>query len=90
MLREQIAQKTELGQMAKKVIDAGELVTDEIMVGMIKNQLESNKACKNGCVDIDSLCCVVFFDRVAQVCVGWVPEDYPPGRETRRHARVSR
>jgi len=50
MLRDQIAQKTELGKMAKKVMDAGELVTDDIMVNMIKNQLESNKACKNGFV----------------------------------------
>jgi adenylate kinase len=50
MLREQIAKKTELGKMAKKVMDAGELVTDDIMVNMIKDQLESNKACKNGCV----------------------------------------
>ncbi|KAJ8590600.1 adenylate kinase 1 [Rhizopogon salebrosus TDB-379] len=50
MLREQIAKKTELGKMAKKVMDAGELVTDDIMVNMIKDQLESNKACKNGFV----------------------------------------
>ncbi|OJA21327.1 hypothetical protein AZE42_08626 [Rhizopogon vesiculosus] len=50
MLREQIAQKTDLGKMAKKIMDAGELVTDDIVVGMIKNQLEYNKACKNGFV----------------------------------------
>jgi adenylate kinase len=49
MLREQIAKKTELGRMAKKVMDAGELVTDDIMVNMIKDQLENNKECKNGC-----------------------------------------
>ena len=34
--------------MAKKIIDAGELVNDDIMVNMIKDQLENNKACKNG------------------------------------------
>ncbi|KAL4075345.1 adenylate kinase-domain-containing protein [Scleroderma yunnanense] len=50
LLREQIAKKTELGQMAKKIIDAGELVNDEIMVNMIKDQLENNKSCKNGFV----------------------------------------
>ncbi|KAH7890053.1 adenylate kinase-domain-containing protein [Phlebopus sp. FC_14] len=50
MLREQIAQKTELGKMAKKILDAGDLVSDDIMVGMIKDQLENNKACKNGFV----------------------------------------
>lgn len=50
MLREQIAKKTELGRMAKKVMDAGELVTDDIMVNMIKDQLENNKECRNGYV----------------------------------------
>ncbi|KAF9464607.1 adenylate kinase 1 [Collybia nuda] len=50
MLRDQVAQKTPLGVEAKKVMDAGGLVPDEIMVGMIKEQLENNKACKNGFV----------------------------------------
>lgn len=50
MLREQVAQKTPLGVQAKKVMDAGGLVPDEIMVGMIKHELENNKACKNGFV----------------------------------------
>lgn len=48
MLREQVAQKTALGVEAKKIMDAGGLVSDEIMVGMIKDQLENNKSCKNG------------------------------------------
>jgi adenylate kinase len=48
MLREQVAQKTPLGVEAKKIMDAGGLVSDEIMVGMIRDQLENNKACKNG------------------------------------------
>lgn len=50
MLREQVAQKTKLGVEAKKIMDAGGLVSDDIMVGMIKDQLEHNKACKNGYV----------------------------------------
>ncbi|KAG6815584.1 adenylate kinase [Tephrocybe sp. NHM501043] len=50
MLREQVAQKTPLGVEAKKVMDAGGLVPDEIMVGMIKHELENNQACKNGFV----------------------------------------
>ncbi|KIM87408.1 hypothetical protein PILCRDRAFT_814924 [Piloderma croceum F 1598] len=50
MLREQVAQKTSLGVEAKKIMDAGGLVSDEIMVGMIRDQLENNKACKNGFV----------------------------------------
>jgi adenylate kinase len=50
MLRDQVAQQTPLGVEAKKVMDAGGLVPDEIMVGMIKEQLENNKGCKNGYV----------------------------------------
>ncbi|KAK7037538.1 adenylate kinase [Paramarasmius palmivorus] len=50
MLREQVAQKTPLGVEAKKIMDAGGLVSDDIMVNMIKDQLENNKACKNGFV----------------------------------------
>jgi adenylate kinase len=50
MLREQVAQKTPLGIEAKKIMDTGGLVSDDIMVGMIKDQLENNKACKNGFV----------------------------------------
>jgi len=50
MLREQVTQKTKLGVEAKKIMDQGGLVSDEIMVGMIKDQLENNKDCKNGFV----------------------------------------
>jgi len=50
MLREQVTQQTPLGVEAKKIMDAGGLVSDDIMVGMIKNQLETNKSCKNGFV----------------------------------------
>lgn len=50
MLREQVSAKTSLGIEAKKIMDAGGLVPDNIMVGMIKDQLENNKACKNGWV----------------------------------------
>ena len=50
MLREQVAAKTPLGVEAKKIMDAGGLVSDDIMVGIIKDQLENNKSCKNGYV----------------------------------------
>ncbi|KAJ6546864.1 adenylate kinase 1 [Mycena capillaripes] len=50
MLREQVAQKTPLGMAAKKIMDAGGLVSDDIMVGMIQDQLDNNKECKNGFV----------------------------------------
>lgn len=50
MLREQVSKKTALGVEAKKIMDAGGLVSDDIVVGIIKDQLENNKGCKNGCV----------------------------------------
>jgi adenylate kinase len=50
MLREQVIKKTPLGLQAKKVMDSGGLVSDDIMVGMIKDQLENNKDCKQGYV----------------------------------------
>ncbi|KAJ1309390.1 hypothetical protein OPQ81_006167 [Rhizoctonia solani] len=48
MLRDQVAKKTPLGVEAKKIMDSGGLVSDDIMVGMIKDQLQNNKDCKNG------------------------------------------
>jgi len=52
MLRDQVVKKTALGVEAKKIMDAGGLVSDDIMVGMIKDQLENNKTCKNGYVQL--------------------------------------
>ena len=48
MLRSQVAQQTDLGKEAKKIMDQGGLVSDEIMVDMIKHELETNKDCQNG------------------------------------------
>lgn len=48
MLRSQVAKKTPLGQEAKKIMDQGGLVSDEIMVGMIKEELENNRDCRGG------------------------------------------
>lgn len=50
MLRSQVAKKTPLGRDAKKIMDQGGLVSDEIMVEMIKNELDNNTECKNGYV----------------------------------------
>ena len=52
MLRSQVAKKTPLGREAKKIMEAGGLVSDEIMVNMIKNELENNSTCKNGFVPL--------------------------------------
>ena len=48
MLRSQVAKKTPLGREAKKIMDQGGLVSDEIMVNMIKEELANNKQCKSG------------------------------------------
>ncbi len=47
MLRAEIKSGSELGLKAKAVIDAGELVSDEIIVAMVENRLKQDD-CKNG------------------------------------------
>ena len=41
ILREEVSNNTELGIEAKKFMDSGELVTDDLIIGMIKNKIES-------------------------------------------------
>ncbi|KAL2911923.1 adenylate kinase [Polyrhizophydium stewartii] len=48
MLREAVRSGSELGKAAKKIMDAGGLVSDDIMVGLIKDNLDNNAECKNG------------------------------------------
>lgn len=48
MLRSQVAKKTPLGREAKKIMDQGGLVSDEIVIGMIKAEIENNTECKGG------------------------------------------
>ena len=40
LLRSEIANETELGQRAKSIMDRGELVPDEVVVGMIDSMLD--------------------------------------------------
>ena len=47
ILREEVSNRSELGLSAKKFMDAGELVTDELIIEMIKNKMISNHK-KNG------------------------------------------
>jgi adenylate kinase len=46
LLRNEIAQGTELGREAKKLMDEGILVPDEVVIGMISNKLDANKNAK--------------------------------------------
>ncbi|KAK9473958.1 adenylate kinase [Dipodascopsis tothii] len=48
ILRSHVAKKTELGKEAKKIMDQGGLVSDEIMVNIIKDELTNNKECSSG------------------------------------------
>jgi adenylate kinase len=47
MLRDAVANKTEMGMLAKSVMDAGKLVGDDIVVGIIKEALKSPE-CSRG------------------------------------------
>jgi len=43
LLREEVAAQTELGKQAKAIMDTGELVSDKIVIGMIRNKIEEHK-----------------------------------------------
>ncbi len=49
MLRAAVKAKTPLGLAAKKVMDAGELVSDDIIIGLVEERLKQPD-CKNGCL----------------------------------------
>ena len=46
LLRSEIAQQTALGIEAKKVMDKGELVPDEVVIGMISSAIDNNETVK--------------------------------------------
>ncbi len=49
MLRSAVKAETPLGIAAKKVMDAGKLVSDDIIIGLVKERLEEPD-CSNGCL----------------------------------------
>jgi adenylate kinase len=49
MLRAAVKAETPLGIQAKKVMDAGQLVSDEIIIGLVKDRL-TQPDCTNGCL----------------------------------------
>ncbi|MFN8251059.1 MAG: adenylate kinase [Ferruginibacter sp.] len=46
LLRSEIANETPLGLEAKKIMDKGQLVPDEVVIGMISSALDNNPAAK--------------------------------------------
>jgi adenylate kinase len=46
LLRAEIKAQTELGLKAKSLMDAGTLVPDEVVIGMIRNKLDTNPQAK--------------------------------------------
>ena len=49
MLRSAIKNGTELGRLAKSVMDAGQLVSDELIIDLVKDRL-TKPDCANGCI----------------------------------------
>ncbi len=49
MLRAAVKAETPLGLVAKEVMDAGRLVSDEIIIGLVKERLKQPD-CQNGCL----------------------------------------
>lgn len=46
MLRSQVAAGTDLGNQAKEIMDRGELVSDEIVIGMIEDEMNKASSAK--------------------------------------------
>ena len=49
MLRAAVSEGTELGLQAKSVMDAGGLVSDELIIGLVKDRI-AQPDCRNGCL----------------------------------------
>ena len=75
MLRAEIREGTELGKAAEAIIDRGELISDDIIVGMVRNRIR-REDCKNGflldgfprtIVQADALSEITTIDRVIDI-----------------------
>lgn len=75
MLRAEIREGTELGKAAEAIIDRGELISDDIIVGMVRNRIR-REDCKNGflldgfprtIVQADALSEITTIDRVINI-----------------------
>ena len=47
ILREAVTKGTQMGKLAKEIMDRGELVPDDIMIGIVKDTIKEDK-CLNG------------------------------------------
>ena len=54
ILREAIKNNTPLGQSAKEYMDAGKLVPDEVVIGMLKERI-AKRDCKSGNMQFSAL-----------------------------------
>lgn len=50
LLRAAIASNSELGKKVKNIVDSGRLVSDDLMLNMIEDNLKNNPECKQGFV----------------------------------------
>jgi len=50
ILREAVERKTSLGKKAKKYLDSGELVPDEIVLDLVRQTLEDKECGEHGCI----------------------------------------
>lgn len=93
MLRDQVSKGTPLGKEAKSIMDQGGLVSDEIMINMIKEQLESNASCRQGyvynltfrelkCQDLLIYVCLPHIC-LLQIRPRWLPKNDSSSREAR-------
>ncbi len=50
LLRDEMAAGTELGRQVKELIDAGTLVSDEIVTAMVAKRIAEDDICRHGCL----------------------------------------
>ena len=72
MLRAAVAAGTELGQKAKEVMDAGKLVSDDLMIGLISERLDQDDT-KNGFI-LDGFPRTTAQRKPWTIC--WQPKDW--------------
>jgi len=51
LLRDAVAQRTPLGDQARRLMDAGQLVPDEVMIGLVKDRIAQPDAAKGFVLD---------------------------------------